>query len=98
MRLLVLGGTHFVGRAGVEALHADRLRSGDLGRALDDRTWDAVIDTWAGAPVVVRDSAALLSGHVGHYGYVSSASVYTWPIPLGADETAPTVAADPRST
>ncbi|MBD0292988.1 MAG: NAD-dependent epimerase/dehydratase family protein [Jiangellaceae bacterium] len=122
MRLLVLGGTHFVGRAVVEAalargdqvttltrgvsgpppdgakpLYADRTRSADLVRAVGDRTWDAVIDTWAGAPVVVAESAALLSGRLRHYGYVSSASVYSWPIPLGVDETASTVAADPRS-
>src|SRR6266702_6980619 len=51
MRLLVLGGTHHVGRA-------------------------------------VR---------AGHYGYVSSRSVYQWPMPAGADESAPVVGGDASS-
>ena len=33
----------------------------------------------------------------GHYGYVSSRSVYRWPIPVGMDESAPVVDGDPRS-
>jgi 2'-hydroxyisoflavone reductase len=122
MRLLVLGGTHHVGRAVVEealargdeittltrgvsgppasganACYADRTDPGQLRSALGDDTWDAVIDTWSLAPRVVRDSAALLSGRAGHYGYVSSRSVYTWPIPSGADESAPVVDADAAS-
>src|SRR5215472_7761622 len=105
MRLLVLGGTHHVGRAVVEtalargdevttltrgvsgapaagarARYADRTDPGKLRSALGDDTWDAVIDTWSLAPRVVRDSATLLSGRAGHYGYVSSRSVYSWPI------------------
>jgi nucleoside-diphosphate-sugar epimerase len=120
MRLLVLGGTHHVGRAvvetalgrgdevttlnrglsrpaapGVEALLADRTDPGALRRAVADREWDAVIDTWSGPPRVVRDSARLLAGRAGHYGYVSSRSVYAWPIPAGADEHAPVVDGDP---
>jgi 2'-hydroxyisoflavone reductase len=123
MRLLVLGGTHHVGRAVVEtalargdqvttltrgvsgpsapgahALHADRTDPAALRAVLGDGTWDAVIDTWSDAPLVVGQSATLLAGRAGHYGYVSSASVYRWPIPPGADETAPVVAADPDST
>ncbi len=120
MKLLVLGGTHHVGRAVVEtalargdevttlnrgqtgkqdpgaiALHADRTDAAALAVALGDGTWDAVIDTWSGAPRVVRDAARLLAGRVGHYGYVSSRSVYAWPIPPGMDESAVTVEADP---
>jgi 2'-hydroxyisoflavone reductase len=120
MRLLVLGGTHHVGRAvveaalargdevttvnrglsrpaaaGVEALVADRTDPDALRQVVADREWDAVIDTWSGAPRVVRDSSELLSGRVGHYGYVSSRSVYRWPIPRGAAEDAPVVDADP---
>ncbi|WP_405148552.1 NAD-dependent epimerase/dehydratase family protein [Sphaerisporangium sp. NBC_01403] len=120
MRLLVLGGTHFVGRAvvetalaaghdvttlnrgvsrspapGVEPLIADRTDPGALRRALGDREWDAVVDAWSGAPRVVRDSCELLAGRTGHYGYVSSRSVYHWPVPLGADEHAPVVEGDP---
>ena len=122
MRLLVLGGTHHVGRAVVEtalargdevttltrgvsgppaagarALYADRTDPGALAAALGGASWDAVIDTWSGAPCVVQDAAQLLAGRAGHYGYVSSRSVYQWPIPPGADESAPVVDGDPGS-
>jgi 2'-hydroxyisoflavone reductase len=122
MRLLVLGGTHHVGRAVVEeavargdqvttvtrgvsgpsaagtmSLHADRTDPTALRAALGDATWDAVIDTWSGAPRVVLDSAGLLAGRARHYGYVSSRSVYQWPPAIGLDESGPVVAGDPRS-
>jgi 2'-hydroxyisoflavone reductase len=122
MRLLVLGGTQFVGRAvvetaltrgdevttlnrglsgpaaaGAETLVADRTDPEALRRALGGREWDAVIDTWSGTPSAVRDSCRLLAGGVGHYGYVSSRSVYRFPIALGADEHAPLVEGDPDS-
>src|SRR4051794_29681157 len=108
MRLLVLGGTHHVGRAvvetalargdevttinrgisraaakGVEALVADRTDPGALRQVVAGREWDAAIDTWSGAPCVVSDSSRLLAGRAGHYTYVSSISVYRWPIPRG---------------
>jgi len=128
MKLLVLGGTHHVGRAVVETalargddvttlnrgltghqppgarvLRADRTDPAALRAALNsgprgEQSWDAVIDTWSRAPAVVADAAALLAGQAGHYGYVSSVSVYRDPIPRGADESAPTVDADPAST
>jgi 2'-hydroxyisoflavone reductase len=116
MDLLVLGGTHHVGRAvvetalargdrvttltrgvsgpsaaGVTELHADRTDPAALRAALGDATFDAVIDTWSLAPAVVLDAATLLAGRAGHYGYVSSRSVYQWPIPPGLDESAPVV-------
>jgi len=122
MRLLVLGGTHFVGRAvaeealargdhvttltrgvsgpsapGALALHADRTDPAALRAVLGDASWDAVIDTWSGAPRVVLDSAGLLAGRAGHYGYVSSRSVYQWPPAVGLDESGPVVAGDPGS-
>jgi 2'-hydroxyisoflavone reductase len=122
MRLLVLGGTHHVGRAvveealaagdevttitrgvsgapaeGAEARYADRTDPDQLRAVLGDDTWDAVIDTWSLAPRVVRDSAEMLADRAGHYGYVSSRSVYAWPIPGGADESAPVVEADADS-
>jgi len=122
MRVLVLGGTHFVGRAVAEAaiaggaevttltrgvsgpsaagalsLHADRTDPAALRAVLGDATWDAVIDTWSGAPRVVLDSARLLAGRAGHYGYVSSRSVYQWPPAPGLDESGPVVAGDPDS-
>ena len=123
MRLLVLGGTHHVGRAvvetalargdqvttlnrgvsgppaaGAQPLHADRTDPAALAAALGDGSWDAVIDTWSGAPAAVGQAAALLAGRAGHYGYVSSRSVYQWPIPDGIDESAPVVAGDPADT
>jgi 2'-hydroxyisoflavone reductase len=122
MRLLVLGGTHHVGRAvaevalargdevttinrgqtgtdvpGARVRRADRTDRAQLRSALGDDSWDAVIDTWSRAPRVVSESAALLSGRAGHYGYVSSRSVYTWPIPAGGDESAPVVDGDAGS-
>lgn len=122
MRLLVLGGTHHVGRAvaevalargdevttinrgqtgtdvpGARVRRADRTDRAQLRSALGDDSWDAVIDTWSRAPRVVSESAALLSGRAGHYGYVSSRSVYTWPIPAGGDESAPVVDSDAGS-
>jgi nucleoside-diphosphate-sugar epimerase len=114
MRLLVLGGTEFAGRAvaevavgrgwevtvfhrgrhrapaGVRALHGDRTVVGGLAE-LADGTWDAVVDTWSGAPRVVRDTARLLRGRAGRYVYVSSCSVYAWAPPAGFGEDAPLV-------
>src|ERR1700710_2657344 len=99
MRILVLGGTRFVGRHIVEAARAhghvvsvfnrgssglpwddveqltgDRA-SGDLG-ALREREWDACIDVSGYLPGEVRASAGLLSGRVGCYAFISTASVY----------------------
>ncbi|MBP0448859.1 MULTISPECIES: NAD-dependent epimerase/dehydratase family protein [unclassified Kitasatospora] len=118
MRLLLLGGTEFVGRAvaeealargwevtvfhrgthappeGVRALHGDRRAEGGLA-ALAEGEWDAVVDTWSGAPSAVRDSARLLAGRTGRYAYVSSRSVYAYPSPAGADEGAAVVEGSP---
>lgn len=80
---------------GVQALHADRTDHEALAAALGSGEWDAVIDTWSGAPAAVRDAARLLRDRVGHYGYVSSRSVYRWPLPPGVDESAPVVDGDP---
>jgi nucleoside-diphosphate-sugar epimerase len=118
MRVLVLGGTEFVGRAvvetalatgwdvstfnrgttaapdGVTALHGDRTQPGGL-TALQQGSWDVVVDTWSWAPSAVRDCAALLASRVSRYVYVSSRSVYTFPQPAGAGENAPQVDASP---
>ncbi|WP_053202179.1 NAD-dependent epimerase/dehydratase family protein [Jiangella muralis] len=121
MRLLVLGGSGFVGRAvvvdavergwdvttfnrglrgssveGAEALRGDRLTPSSLD-VLRGRSFDAVIDTWSGAPRAVRDSAALLAAQAGTYAYVSSRSVYAPPVPPGADESAPVLASSPSA-
>ena len=109
MRLLILGGTEFVGRTvteaalsrgwevtlfnrgsrkpppGVTALRGDRTSDGGLA-ALERGEWDAVVDTWTGAPRAVRESARLLAGRVERYAYVSSRSVYAWPAPAGLTE------------
>jgi 2'-hydroxyisoflavone reductase len=118
-RLLVLGGSGFVGPAVVleglargfsvttfhrgtggfthpdaAAVRGDRLDPNSLG-PLREREWDLVVDTWSGAPRAVRDSARALSDRARRYIYISSESVYRPPPPRGADESAPTVAADP---
>ncbi|MFG1809968.1 NAD-dependent epimerase/dehydratase family protein [Streptomyces sp. NPDC049040] len=114
MRLLLLGGTGFVGRAvATAAVQRDwkvtvfhrgrgRLPEGVTDVLLGDREsdlaalatgeWDAVVDTWSAAPRAVTASARALSGRVARYAYVSSRSVYAYPAPAGADETAPLVA------
>jgi len=120
MKLLVMGGTRFVGRAVAEAALADGIEVTTLNRGLSrtphpdvrtlvaDRTdpaalraaigggtWDAVIDTWPGVPRVIADSCRLLADRTGHFGYVSTISVYADPMPAGADEHAPLVDGDP---
>jgi 2'-hydroxyisoflavone reductase len=120
MDLLVLGGTHHVGRAvvadavargwdvtalnrgrtgvlpeGAGRLVADRTDADQMRAALQGRTWDLVVDTWARDPWVVRDASALLASRSQRYGYVSSRSVYTWPPVPGGDESCPVVDGDP---
>ncbi len=122
MRLLVLGGTHFVGRAlvegalragdevttltsgasgppaaGAQPRHADRRDPVALRAALADDEWDAVVDTWSGAPRHVLTAMDALRGRAGHWTYVSSRSVYRPPVVPGADESAPVVEGDPAS-
>lgn len=118
MRLLLLGGTDFAGRAvaeaardrgwdvtvfhrgehpappGVTVLNGDRTAPDGLA-ALAEGEWDAVVDTWSSAPRIVRDSARLLAERAGRYAFVSSRSVYAWPIPAGLDEDGPLVDGDP---
>jgi nucleoside-diphosphate-sugar epimerase len=99
MRLLILGGTVFLGRAvarralaaghdvtcaarglsgepvgGVRFVAIDRTAADGLA-GLDGETFDAVIDV-ARIPSHVRSAAATLAGRVGHWGYVSTCSVY----------------------
>jgi nucleoside-diphosphate-sugar epimerase len=117
MKLLILGGTRFVGRAvvagararghevlvvsrgesgvpdGVEWLQADRTDLASL-RSLAGREWDGVIDTWSADPAVVQGSVDLLKDAAGWYGFVSTRSVYQWPMPPGVDESAPLVEPD----
>ncbi|UKY51927.1 NAD-dependent epimerase/dehydratase family protein [Streptomyces inhibens] len=121
MKLLMLGGTEFVGRAvteaalargwqvtvfhrgnhappeGATALHGDRTDAEGLA-VLEQGEWDAVVDTWTGAPSAVRDSARLLAGRAGTYAYISSRSVYEYPAAYGIDEEGPLVAGSADDT
>ena len=74
-----------------EHLHGDR--DGGLG-VLEDRRWDAVIDTSGYLPRVVRDSARMLANAAPHYTFVSSISVYAEPYVPGFDESAPLATLD----
>lgn len=109
MKLLVLGGTGFLGyhvvaeavvaghevsaftREGeaplpkVEPLQGDRY--GDL-EALEGRTWDAVLDTFSD-PEAVLETAKLLSGNVGAYGFISGITNYHPDGPAVVDESSP---------
>lgn len=90
-------GRRGTAREDVEHVLGDRTVAGDL-RALAGRDWDVVLDTWSGPPRAVHDSARTLADHAGRYVYISSCSVYSPPPPVGLDETAPTVPADPDAT
>ena len=102
MRILILGGTRFVGRHIAEAalarghrvtvfnrgqsdsrpdIDVEQLRGnrdGDLS-ALRGRRWDAAIDVSGYVPRIVRASVELLAPAVGHYTFISTASVYAAP-------------------
>jgi 2'-hydroxyisoflavone reductase len=118
MKLLILGGTEFVGRAvtdaalargwhvtvfnrghrkpppGVVALRGDRGGTDGIA-ALHEGEWDVVVDTWSGAPWAVRDAARSLADRAGRYVYVSTRSVYRWPMPAGLAEDGPVVDGSP---
>lgn len=78
----------------VECLIGDRQpEPGDGLRALEaeiagGRAWDVCIDIWPQIPKIVENTAVLLKGHVGHYMFVSSISVYVDFATAGADESA----------
>jgi 2'-hydroxyisoflavone reductase len=117
LRILVMGGTGFLGPHFVEAalnnghqltlfnrgktnpgrfkdaryekieqLQGDRKT--DLS-ALNNKTWDAVLDTSAYLPGDVTRSGTLLSSAVQHYLIVSTISVYAKMNTVNMDETAP---------
>lgn len=113
MRILVLGGTSFVGRAIVD----DALREGhevtlfNRGRtgrdlfprtkllpgdreegdysALNEGTWDAVVDVSGFAPRHVRQASDALGDRVGRYLFISSNAAYAPGAGVWADESAP---------
>jgi nucleoside-diphosphate-sugar epimerase len=76
-------------------IHADRASEPALASAFGDRCWDAVIDTWSGAPAVAGIATRLLRDRVLRFGYVSSGSVYVWG--QHVDEGSPLVDSDPRA-
>ena len=78
----------------VRRLRGDR-RS-DLS-ALEDGTWDAVVDTSAYVPRVARASAELLSARTSHYTLVSSISVYAG-FTEGPSEDSPLATTDDPTT
>jgi 2'-hydroxyisoflavone reductase len=57
----------------VETILGDRVTELDK---LRGRDWDAVVDTWAPGPRLVREATALLADHVGQYVFLSTISVY----------------------
>jgi 2'-hydroxyisoflavone reductase len=61
---------------GVELLRGDR--NGDL-KSIKNRDWDAVLDIATFGPVWVRTLGEALQGRVGHYTFISTASVYDTP-------------------
>jgi 2'-hydroxyisoflavone reductase len=79
----------------VEHVHGDR--RDDLG-LLAGRRWDAVVDTCGFDATTVGGAARALAGSVGHYGFVSSVSVYTdWPA-VAVDESGRTKTIDHEDT
>jgi nucleoside-diphosphate-sugar epimerase len=80
--------------SGVRHVEGDRTVPDDVARlaaAAPAGGWDAVVDTWAGAPGAVRFTATALADVAGRYGYVSSRAVYARPLGPGMDESHPTV-------
>ncbi|WP_066062655.1 NAD-dependent epimerase/dehydratase family protein [Neobacillus soli] len=98
MKILVLGGSRFLGRTFVEEAltrnHEVTIfnrgiqnngikdveilagnRFGNL-KALQNRYWDAVLDTSGFIPYTVQNSTDLLKDRVNHYTFISSISVY----------------------
>jgi 2'-hydroxyisoflavone reductase len=121
VRILVIGGTQFIGRHIVEAalaagdevtcFHRGRTNPGlfpeashligdrdqDLS-ALDERAWDATIDTSAYVPRQVRALAAALGGRGGQYVHISSVSAYALTKDPGGTEDLPLAELDDPET
>ena len=111
MKILIIGGTKFLGRhlitaaqtgnhevtifnrgkfsdeifADIEQIRGDR--NSDLDK-LENRNWDAVIDTCGYLPQSVKISAKALQNKVEHYIFISSISAYADFSQPNFDETA----------
>ena len=80
----------FVDQPDVQHVVGDR--DGDLG-VLRGRRWDAVIDTSAYRSTQVAHLLDALAGRFDRYVLISTVSVYDTPLPAGATEEAPLLAA-----
>ncbi len=112
MKILIIGGYRFVGRALIEAAVTAEHRVTVFGRGshnpqtpypadwivgdrekdlstLQGREWDVVIDTCGFTPAAVDASARMLRDLVSRYIFVSTISVYPWPVPTNAIESNP---------
>jgi nucleoside-diphosphate-sugar epimerase len=72
---------------GAELVQADR-GDADAYDAVGRQDWDVLVDV-SRQPLHVRTAVAALAGHVGHWVFVSTLSVYASDDIPGADETAP---------
>ena len=115
-KILILGGSYFVGRVfveeilqnteytlyvmnrgnvplrlrGIHEIHADRHDVDQVRKNLPDIEWDAVIDFCAYLPQDIEIMlSALDKGRIGHYLYVSTASIYAKTNDLPIKETSP---------
>ena len=121
LRVLILGGTGFIGPHFVEVLsaaghkislfnrgkrdpsvkpHIEQLlgdRNGPVD-SLEGHEWDVVIDNSGYKPKQIRLAGEVLKGHVEHYIFVSSISVYADFKTAGMDETAKVATLDDPTT
>jgi 2'-hydroxyisoflavone reductase len=112
LKVLILGGTNFLGPHLVEELQehghevtlfnrgtqnsslfpmVEKLqgnRDGDL-KAIEDRQWDAIIDTSGHLPRVVEASSKILTEATDHYTFISTIGVYENFSKLDIDEDCP---------
>jgi 2'-hydroxyisoflavone reductase len=78
VRILIIGGTHFLGRHLVEAALArnHEVTLFNRGKTNPGHFWEAVVDTSGYVPRLVRLSAEVLKDNVPQYVFISTVSVY----------------------
>ncbi len=112
VKILIIGGYRFLGRALIETAVTAGHRVTVFGRGshnpqnlvgvnwivgdrhkdlskLQGHEWDVVIDTCGFTPAAVGASALLLHDAVERYIFISTLSVYPWPVPRNAAESTP---------